>query len=202
MLHTELWDHFTHTHYTHTRARTHTHAHMHEHSLSLSLCRLDAPTLLQLLTSMVRLCVSRAIAGGSAWSRRRNVSTWSLSACFSSLSNAFCWSYWKQQEMKWNERCFSPQFCTVMPHWVRDNLGRWDEFWNESCPRCRIDPNMCTLSNRYIVTWAIRNIGTLWHGYIVTLGHRDMDTLWLSTLWYGYIMAWSCWDLRQCTIMK
>ena len=37
--------------------------------------------------------------------------------------------------MEW---CFYPQFC------AGDNLGEWDEFWYETCPRCRIVRSTCS----------------------------------------------------------
>ena len=42
-----------------------------------------------------------------------------------------------------SEWCFRLQYCTVRLYWAGDNLGYWDEFWYESCPRCRIDHLTC-----------------------------------------------------------
>ena len=28
-------------------------------------------------------------------------------------------------------------------YWAGDNLGKWDEFWYESCPWCRIGSSSC-----------------------------------------------------------
>ena len=41
--------------------------------------------------------------------------------------------------MKWNDWCFRPWFCSVRLCWARDNLDEWDEFWYESCNWRRID---------------------------------------------------------------
>ena len=38
-----------------------------------------------------------------------------------------------------NEWCFRPQSCPIRLNWAGDNLGKWDEFWYESCPWYRID---------------------------------------------------------------
>ena len=42
-----------------------------------------------------------------------------------------------------NEWHFSPQFCTVKLYWAGDNLGKWDEFCDESCLWCRNDRSTC-----------------------------------------------------------
>ena len=36
-----------------------------------------------------------------------------------------------------NEWCFRPRFCTVRLYWTGDNLGWWDEFYDESYPWCK-----------------------------------------------------------------
>ena len=52
-----------------------------------------------------------------------------------------CVCFWvrSMQRIASNEWCFRPRFCTVRFYKAGDNLGYWDEFWCESCPRCRID---------------------------------------------------------------
>ena len=46
-----------------------------------------------------------------------------------------------RQEMKWNEWCFRPRFCTVRIYWAGD-VGEWDIIY-ESCPWRRIDRSTC-----------------------------------------------------------
>ena len=46
-------------------------------------------------------------------------------------------------QMKWNDWCFSPRFCTVRLNWAGDNLGEWHEFCYEPCPWYRIDRSTC-----------------------------------------------------------
>ena len=38
---------------------------------------------------------------------------------------------------------FRPWFCTVRLYWTWDNLGLWDEFLYESCPKCRFNHSTC-----------------------------------------------------------
>ena len=46
-------------------------------------------------------------------------------------------------QMKWNDWCFRPWFCTARLYWAAAILGEWDEFCYEYCPWCRIDRSIC-----------------------------------------------------------
>ena len=45
---------------------------------------------------------------------------------------------------RWSELWCRKRFCTArLAKLVWGNLGKWDEFWYESCPMCRIDSSAC-----------------------------------------------------------
>ena len=73
------------------------------------------------------------LPAASQWWRSVHRQTHHLGDCPLALSHSSGIHEWT------NEWCSRPQFCTIRLHQARNNLGWWDEFWYEWCPRCSIN---------------------------------------------------------------
>ena len=77
-----------------------------------------------------------------------------------------------------DEWCFRPWFCTVRLYWVQYNLGKWDEFYYESCPWHRITHSTCWPAVQHTIT--DYGCPLLLHDVWITLNH----IMFLITLLY------------------
>ena len=61
-------------------------------------------------------------------------------------------SPWFIQYHLFNMDSAVPHFCMVRVYWAGDNLGKWDEFWYETCPRCMINHSTCWSAVQWTTT--------------------------------------------------
>ena len=69
--------------------------------------------------------------------------------------------------LAWNEWCFRPWYCSVRLCWTRDNLGKWDESWYETCHRFRVHRS---------TTWSVAQHVTIVPRLLHFLDHHEAKT--------------------------
>ena len=115
-----------------------------------------------------------------------------------------------------NEWCFRSRLYTVRIIWAVDHLGKWDEFWYESCPRCRRYCLACWSAVQFattvprlpsVVLWCIAWFVTgflclsFWFWFIPFLC-RITDLPWNIHDLHGTEQIWFISELIYCSLHK